>query len=167
MNINELIKISIIGLKENYNMTDVHRVVKAIKEKVSEDVITKEVAFAMLEEISKRSNPEVKMKHILNAWETEPRLKDLELASKKIQRIKEESEKGFKNQDTYKAQKKELESLNNTLIYYMSLHKLTYADKNRIIDEYINNTETLHLSNMELLGIYRDGRRLAVKFPNV
>lgn len=167
MNINELIKISIIGLKENYNMTDVHKVVKAIKEKVSEKVITKEVAFAMLEEISKRSNPEVKMKHVLDAWESSPRLRELEVASRKIKRIKEKSKKGLKNQDTHEAQKRELEKLDDTLVYYMSLHKLTYVEKKHIIEEYIKNTETLHLSNIELLRICRNKKRLAVEYPNV
>lgn len=84
MKINELIKMSIIGLKENYNMTDVYKVVKAIKEKVSEEVITKEVAFAMLEEISKRSNPEVKMKHVLDAWENAPRINKTKLDKERL-----------------------------------------------------------------------------------
>lgn len=167
MNINELIKISIIGLKENYNMTDVNNVVRAMKRKVSTRVITEEVAFAMLEEISKRSNPEVKMKHVLSAWENAPRIIDLRLADSKIQRIKEESEKGLKSQDIYKVQKEELENLNNTLEYYITLQKLTYDDKERIIDKYINNTENLHLSKEEVQKIRNTRKRVVSKLPKV
>lgn len=86
MDINELIKISIIGLKENYNITDVYRVVRATKEKVSDEIITQEVAFAMLEEISKRSNPEVKMKHVLEAWEDAPRINRTKLDKEKLKK---------------------------------------------------------------------------------
>lgn len=153
MNINELIKISIIGLKENYNMTDVHKVVKAIKEKVSDEIITQEVAFAMLEEISKRSNPEVKMKHILNAWENSPKISGINVDGERLEQIRELSKKGLKNQDIWKVQYEELSNIVRKLNIHARYNKLTDSDKERIIDKFIKNTKTLHLSEKDIQAI--------------
>lgn len=161
MKINELIKISIIGLKENYNMTDVYRVVRAIKEKVSEEVITKEVAFAMLEEISKRSNPEVKMKHVLDAWEDSPRIRDLKVETEKVQ-IKLQTKKGLKNQDIRKVQYEELSNFVRKLNILARRNNLTNDDREHIIDEVINNTKSLHLSNDDIQAIRGNKKGLKV-----
>lgn len=153
MNINELIKISIIGLKENYNMTDVYKVVKAIKKKVSEKVITKEVAFAMLEEISKRSNPEVKMKHVLDAWEKAPRISGINVDDEHLNRIREQSKKGLKNQDIRKVQYEELSNIVRKLNLHTRYNKLTDGTKEHVIDKFIKNTKTLHLSEKDIQAI--------------
>lgn len=153
MNINELIKISIIGLKENYNMTDVHKVVKAIKEKVSDEIITQEVAFAMLEEISERSNPKIKMKHVLDAWENAPKISGINVEGERLEQIRELSKKGLENQDIWKVQYEELSNIVRKLNIHVRYNKLTDSDKERIIDKFIKNTKTLHLSEKDIQAI--------------
>lgn len=162
MKINELIKISIIGLKENYNMTDVYRVVRAIKEKVSEDVITKEVAFAMLEEISERSNPKVKMKHVLDAWEDAPKISGIDVSAERLFRIREQSKKGLENQDIREAQYKELANFVRKLNIYTRSNNLTNNDRERIFDRIIKNTETLYLSEKDIKDIRENKKGLEV-----
>lgn len=165
MDINELIDISINGLKENYDIEDVHEVVRAMKIRISNGVITEKVGIEMLQCMSENSTPKIEMKHILKAWEKAPRIRNLKLEARRIQKIKGESEKGLKSQDIYKMQLEELENLNNKLEYHISHHQLTYADKKRIIDNYINNTENLHLSKEEVQKIRNTRKRVGVKLP--
>lgn len=153
MDINELIKISITGLKENYNMTDVHKVVKAIKEKVSDEIITQEVAFAMLEKISERSNPKIKMKHVLDAWENAPKISGINVEGERLEQIRELSKKGLENQDIWKVQYEELSNIVRKLNIHVRYNKLTDSDKERIIDKFIKNTKTLHLSEKDIQAI--------------
>ena len=153
MKINELIKISIIGLKENYSIADMNEVVRAIKKKVSEEVITKEVAFAMLEEISERSNPRVKMKHVLDAWEKAPRISGINVDDDRLNQIRELSKKGLKNQHIWKVQYEELSNIVRKLNIHARYNKLTDGDKERIIDKFIKNTKTLHLSEKDIQAI--------------
>lgn len=153
MKINELIKMSIIGLKENYSIADMNQVVRAIKEKVSEEVITKKVAFAMLEEMSERSNPKVKMKDVLDAWESAPRISGINVDDERLKQIKEQSEKGLKNQDIRKVQYEELSNIVRKLNLHTRYNKLTDGNKERIIDKFIKNTESLYLSEKDIQAI--------------
>lgn len=160
MSLNELIKISINGLKENYNMTDVNEVVKAIKEKVSKGMITKEVAFDMLQGMSKQSTPEVKMKHILTVWENIPSINKMKLENVRLQEIKEQSRYGLKHQDIRKVQYEELKHLINNLNFHIRYNNLNIQTKERIIDRFIKNTETLYLSNDDIQEIRGNEKEL-------
>ena len=141
-------------------MTDVNEVVKAIKEKVSKGMITKEVAFDMLQGMSKQSTPEVKMKHILTVWENIPSINKMKLENVRLQEIKEQSRYGLKHQDIRKVQYEELKHLINNLNFHIRYNNLNIQTKERIIDRFIKNTETLYLSNDDIQEIRGNEKEL-------
>lgn len=140
LTIDEQIRIATNGLGEQHNDTDKINYVKSVRKSLNEQLITKEKAYDMLQNMALKTQPQVKMKEVLEMWDSTTN----EMKHKRLKRLKSNVQDGLKeNNFTY--QQRELETIAHDLFELKEEGFITNKESKNIFNSFVQNTEDLKL----------------------
>ena len=145
LTIDEQKRIARNGLGEQHNDTDKINYVKSVRKSLNEQLITKEKAYDMLQNMALKTQPQIEMKDVLKMWDSTTN----EMKHKRIKELKSNVQDGLKaNNFTY--QQKELESIAHNLFELKEERFITDEESKDIFNRFVQNTEDLKLDIDEI-----------------
>lgn len=145
LTIDEQIRIATNGLGEQHNDTDKINYVKSVRKSLNEQLITKEKAYDMLQNMALKTQPQVKMKEVLEMWDSTTN----EMKHKRLKRLKSNVQDGLKeNNFTY--QQRELETIAHDLFELKEEGFITNKESKDIFSRFVQNTKDLKLDIDEI-----------------
>ena len=145
LTVDEQKRIARNGLGEQHNDTDKINYVKSVRKILNEQLITKEKAYDMLQNMALKTQPKVKMKEVLEMWDSTTD----EMKHKRVKELKSNVQDGLKeNNFTY--QQRELETIAHDLFELKEERFVTEEESKNIFSRFVQNTEDLKLDVDEI-----------------
>lgn len=140
LTIDEQIRIATNGLGEQHNDTDKINYVKSVRKSLNEQLITKEKAYDMLQNMALKTQPQVKMKEVLEMWDSTTN----EMKHKRLKRLKSNVQDGLK-ENNFTFQQRELETIAHDLFELKEEGFITNKESKDIFSSFVQNTKDLKL----------------------
>lgn len=140
LTIDEQKRIARNGLGEQHNDTDKINYVKSVRKSLNEQLITKEKAYDMLQNMALKTQPQVKMKEVLEMWDSTTN----EMKHKRLKRLKSNVQDGLK-ENNFIYQQRELETIAHELFELKEERFITNEESKDIFNRFVQNTEDLKL----------------------
>lgn len=145
LTIDEQKRIARNGLGEQHNDTDKINYVKSVRKSLNEQLITKEKAYDMLQNMALKTQPQIEMKDVLKMWDSTTN----EMKHKRIKELKTNVQDGLKeNNFTY--QQRELETIAHDLFELKEERFITNEESKDMFNRFVQNTEDLKLDIDEI-----------------
>lgn len=145
LTIDEQKRIARNGLGEQHNDTDKRNYVKSVRKSLNEQLITKETAYDMLQNMALKTKPQVEIKEILKMWDDTTD----EMKHERIKELKSKVQDGLKaNNFTY--QQRELELIAHDLFELKEERFVTDEESKDIFSRFVKNTKDLKLDVDEI-----------------
>lgn len=140
LTIDEQKRIARNGLGEQHNDTDKINYVKSVRKSLNEQLITKEKAYDMLQNMALKTQPQIEMKDVLKMWDSTTN----EMKHKRIKELKSNVQDGLK-ENNFIYQKRELESIAHDLFELKEERFITDEESKDIFSRFVQNTKDLKL----------------------
>lgn len=145
LTIDEQKRIARNGLGEQHNNTDKINYVKSVRKSLNEQLITKETAYDMLQNMALKTKPQVEIKEILKMWDDTTD----EMKHKRLKELKSKVQDGLKAKN-FTFQQRELETIAHNLFELKEERFITDEESKDIFNRFVQNTEDLKLDIDEI-----------------
>lgn len=145
LTIDEQKRIARNGLGEQHNDTDKRNYVKSVRKSLNEQLITKETAYDMLQNMALKTKPQVEIKEILKMWDDTTD----EMKHKRLKELKSKVQDGLKAKN-FTFQQRELETIAHNLFELKEERFITDEESKDIFNRFVQNTEDLKLDIDEI-----------------
>ena len=145
LTIDEQKRIARNGLGEQHNDTDKRNYVKSVRKSLNEQLITKETAYDMLQNMALKTKPQVEIKEILKMWDSTTD----EMKHKRLKELKSKVQDGLKAKN-FTFQQRELETIAHNLFELKEERFITDEESKDIFNRFVQNTEDLKLDIDEI-----------------
>lgn len=140
LTIDEQKRIARNGLGEQHNDTDKINYVKSVRKSLNEQLITKEKAYDMLQNMALKTQPKVEIKEVLKMWDDTTD----EMKHKRVKELKSNVKDGLKA-NNFTFQQRELETIGHDLFELKEEGFITNKEGKDIFNRFVQNTEDLKL----------------------